>query len=144
MREILFRGKPIEDYGDTKWFYGNAIMGYEDKLAYIEAPGQGFVPVEWKSVGQYIGLKDSNDKRIYEGDVVIWYNPLVETSEKMTGVVVYDTKQATYKKCPINLYKANAGNGGYTGYEFRWYDNVKVIGNIYENPELLNGVGDAE
>ncbi|HFR4157292.1 hypothetical protein [Bacillus cereus] len=46
MREIKFRGMPIEDYGDTKWFYGNAIVNYDDKLAYIEASGQGFVPVK--------------------------------------------------------------------------------------------------
>ena len=86
---------------------------------------------------QNINQKDSEGKEIFEGDVVTWYNPLIETGERMTGVVVYDTKQATYKKCPINLYKANAGDGGYTGFEFRWYDNVKVLGNIYENPELL-------
>lgn len=38
-REIKFRGKPIEDYGDTKWFFGSAVLNYEDKLAYIEAYG---------------------------------------------------------------------------------------------------------
>ncbi|MGG0754947.1 hypothetical protein [Brevibacillus laterosporus] len=53
MREIKFRGKPIEDYGKITWFYGNAVLNYEDKLAYIEASGQSFVPVEWESVGQY-------------------------------------------------------------------------------------------
>ncbi|WP_254456763.1 hypothetical protein [Brevibacillus sp. HD1.4A] len=45
MREIKFRGKPIEDYGDVKWFYGSATLDYEEKIAYIVSPSQGHVPV---------------------------------------------------------------------------------------------------
>lgn len=59
MREVEFRGKPIKDYGDAKWFYGSAVVNYEDELVYIEAPGYGCVPIEWGTVGQYIGLRIS-------------------------------------------------------------------------------------
>ncbi|PFD94733.1 hypothetical protein COE15_01055 [Bacillus cereus] len=136
MREIKFRAWTNGWMGrgpSSKMIYSGDLADHYDSESAID-----FYPIkEGDTLMQYINQKDSEGTKIYEGDVVTWYNPMIETGERMTGVVVYDTKQATYKKCPINLYKANAGNGGYTGYEFRWYDNVKVLGNIHENPELL-------
>ncbi|MCR6855424.1 YopX family protein [Paenibacillus jamilae] len=133
MREIKFRAWVLQDEVDGEYI---AAEYMEDDVESFHDPlyehKQGNIVLM-----QFIEQKDSDGNEIYEGDVVTWYNPMIETGERMTGVVVYDTKQATYKKCPINLYKANAGDGGYTGFEFRWYDNVKVLGNIYENPELL-------
>ncbi|ONG61227.1 hypothetical protein BKK44_30425 [Bacillus cereus] len=121
MREIEFRGKPIEDYGDTKWFYGNAVINYEDKLAYIEAVGQGFVPVKWDTVGQYTCLEDKNGNRIYEGDIINF---------KLDDYTV-----------PFTQYIKFVG-GTYQTDDYHFYlheisHNVEIIGDIYENPELL-------
>ncbi|PFB74782.1 hypothetical protein CN286_26665 [Bacillus anthracis] len=128
MREIKFRGKPIEDYGDTKWFYGNAVINYEDKSAYIEAPGQGFVPVVWESVGQFTGETDAYSNEIYEDDIV-------------------DQEFHDYRPIEVGAFtgKVEMSEGawvisnGINHEEPLWSElNVnEVIGNIHDNPELI-------
>ncbi|BFH11150.1 YopX family protein [Bacillus cereus] len=128
-RPIKFRGLPIEDYGPVKWFYGSAIMNYEDKLAYIEADGQGTVPIIWDTVGQYTGLHDRNGKEIYEGDIV--YTPQFD----WTGYVVFtgDCQYALKGKTEL-------GNDGYVLFTQIYLNECEVIGNIYEHPHLQKGV----
>jgi len=82
-----------------------------------EFPGkntQGFV---WM---QFTGLKDKNGREIYEGDVVQYESDF----RKITGAVGYDEASAAFKI---------AGN------HFTWFnpEAAEIIGNIYENPELL-------
>lgn len=113
-REILFRGKRVEG---GKWIYGYL------SFFYIDNPGKGriFSPKEVRSfdvisetVGQYTGLKDKNETKIFEGDVV-----------KISNGEIYDVKYE---------------DGGFTAGLFLgdWgYGHVEVIGNIYDNPELM-------
>ncbi|MGX8234013.1 YopX family protein [Bacillus subtilis] len=124
MREIKFRGKPIEDYGDVKWFYGNAVINYDDKLAYIEAVRQGYVPVEWESIGQYTGLKDKNGQEIYEGDIVV-------DGRENSAEVVFDDGCFCVIGYLGDLRTHPLRDSLFCGERF------EVIGNIYENPELL-------
>ncbi|MBJ8031986.1 YopX family protein [Bacillus cereus group sp. N21] len=138
MREIKFRGKPIEDYGDTKWLYGSAIMDYEDKLAYIEANYQGCVPVEWETVSQYTGLKDNKNVPIYEGDIV-YHERFNETSE-----IAYSGKEMCFIGIPCEAEHRKSYFDGYIDSIDLMNENLEifkceVIGNIYENPELLKG-----
>jgi uncharacterized phage protein (TIGR01671 family) len=73
---------------------------------------------------QYTGLKDKNGKEIYEGDIV----EIEETGE--TYIVEFDIKKAKY------IFRDNCGTGH--NFDFNYYGNTfEVIGNIYENPELL-------
>ncbi|ARP61788.1 TPA: hypothetical protein QCV65_003925 [Bacillus thuringiensis] len=128
MREVEFRGKPIKDYGDAKWFYGSVVINYEDELAYIEAPGYGCVPIEWETVGQYIGLKDKYGKKIYEGDLFYWRDTLRQ--------VVYREDKAAF------MAKRVQGKSNNDFYFYMWnlqdlLERVEVIGNTYENPEFL-------
>lgn len=81
---------------------------------------------------QSVGLKDKNGKEIYEGDVCLYYNskPIGEyygedSTEwediEFTGAVEYGRLHACFTV------------GG-----TRWWDPVEVIGNVYENPTLLD------
>ena len=80
---------------------------------------------------QYTGLKDKNGKEIYEGDVVRKYRHSIE-SDLYTRVGVVEYKEDRFRcfgdKCQFYL------NGQFSDIPESSYE---VIGNIYENPELL-------
>jgi len=82
----------------------------------------------------YTGLKDRNDMEMYEGDVIACESNGVNRENR---VICYDSVQARYKAVPLSAYHLNAGNGGWTGYELKYHN--EVIGNIYEHPHLLEG-----
>lgn len=80
---------------------------------------------------QYTGLKDKNGKEVYEGDIV-----LCERDERCPHEVIWaeDNGGTFFGGMPgFNLsgLKRNCGSG------YAWSGDEEVIGNIYENPELL-------
>lgn len=123
-REIKFRGKRRDK---AEWCYG--LVGYNSGgvLGTIsgwmgEDGGETFQEHEVisESVGQFIGLLDKNGKEIYEGDVMDYGN----------SRFFY----VSYIGCQF-MATFNEGNFN----SLIPLDKFKVIGNIYENPELLNG-----
>lgn len=130
MREIKFRGK--DEQG--QWHYGNLVRYTEDdgeqvtcivSTARCEISAElVFVPVDEKTVGQFTGLQDDDGNDMYEGDVIrvfsLWYNG----------------------NCYIGVHNAQfaifaADNGALLGY-FRGKAPLRhIIGNIYDNPELM-------
>lgn len=130
MREIKFRGKPVDnEYGEWVFGYFSLNSMSLGGTAPFIFDGEYEYKVDPETVGQYTGLKDRNGKEIFEGDIQEGGR-----FDKEIKIVRYDTRQARFKAVPLSLFKANAGNGGWTGYDVRDY---AVIGNIYENPELL-------
>jgi uncharacterized phage protein (TIGR01671 family) len=84
---------------------------------------------------QFTGLFDSKGAEIYENDIVKYTSRY--RGDLMDCVVVFDSKQGQYKFCPFSMYKANAGDGGWTGFDYKMASRTEIIGNIYENPALL-------
>lgn len=92
---------------------------------------QGGVIVE-----QFIGISDRNGREIYEGDVVSHTNDYGSWKPTSTGAVVWFDKNAAFGIRPIKTEEKWAFYDP-EGKNFSW-ERVVVIGNIHENPELLN------
>ena len=129
MREILFRGKRNDS---SEWVYGNFVRGCVDDFAYIVEFGnkelcRNYVEVIPETVGQYTGLTDKNGKKIFEGDIVSEMPPM--NSVSYIGYVVWDEEATLFR-----VVFGNPSNCCILGTYSRSYT---VIGNIYDNPELL-------
>lgn len=90
-----------------------------------------FLPFEdnWELM-QYTGLKDKNGKEIYEGDTV-------RLGEGSKGYETRPGKAAIIYRSA--QYFAQHTDGGWFRMGSMNPENIEVIGNIYENPELLEG-----
>jgi uncharacterized phage protein (TIGR01671 family) len=129
MRKIEFRawnGKTI--IGDNR-LRANSVFVLSDEL---DSKDFLLLPLRYELM-QYVGLKDRNGTKIFEGDIVVWtetkYNknhPIVETFK---GFVEWSDDNTIY-------YLVN----NKTKAEFHSIQNIdiEVIGNIHESPELLN------
>ena len=142
MREVLFRGKQIDN---GEWVEGYYVCLYDTKghkthriyTGYAETDCGDYYP-EWfevdpETVGQYTGLKDKNGKRIFEGDVVAqnWYDYNAPLDDSF-GEVVFCEYNCSFSVMDIE-------NGGIVPlgncHAYHW--EAEVIGNIHDNPELL-------
>lgn len=134
MREILFRGKRVDN---GEWVYGSLLNPYRKKplIAHYENGQEilGYtVEVIPDTVGQYTGLKDKNGKRIFEGDILIYVvDGEYDVNEKY--LVVFDDDEAAFR---TKFYC----EGKYMCYEdIIPCENFEIIGDIHDNPELLEG-----
>lgn len=143
MREILFRGKRKDN---NKWVYGffngQNILEYRDAtslriVTIVDKNTRAIIssyPVIPETVGQYTGLKDKNGKRIFEGDVIR------DNSGNCVGVIKFG-KYGMYDDYGFYI---DWGEAPDPASNLRndlphWVEYVasEVIGNIHDNPELL-------
>ena len=140
MREILFRGKRICE--NKNWVEGCLLnLDYDSGHVFIVPffHGASTLPicrlVEYTSayvnpetVGQFTGLTDNNGKKIFEGDIVdinIGYL-------KRRGFVFYEDTAAKF-----GVMLGTEKNFSFLGRQMVKMYDVKVIGNIHDNLELL-------
>lgn len=130
-REIKFRGLSF----DKGWIYGNLIKSAQS--TWIRESDYYNFKVKTETVGQFTGLHDKNGKEIYEGDIVLldcyyYEEPAFDGEFK----VIYDDINGMWL-----LVDLENKDRGFAFGEIRSYykAEIEVIGNIYDNPELLGG-----
>ena len=135
MREILFRGK---DINNGEWITGFLVDGTHIG-SWLEC-----VPVHPETVGQFTGLTDKNGTKVFEGDIVQY--SIEEDQAVFVGAVKFGEFNPDGGE-PINtnvgFYVELSDQEGKRTYMRKdigfWvkFRKVEVIGNIHDNPELL-------
>lgn len=152
-REILFRGKLI---GDDRWSYGNLVIKH-NSISIItpdSTPLGRYGQVMPETVGQYTGLTDKNGTRIFEGDILKCNdNPkdLVKVVFGEFDVIEVDSFRDIdtvigwhYEVVPTDdLSKCEPFNISMplTDFYIQSLCNMQIVGNIHDNPELLEQEG---
>lgn len=144
-REIKFRAKVIEDFHTDsqiceagEWvegFYTKSLEGYDAICCQMQMEcggiGSGlvwvYIPIDINTLGEFTGLKDKNGKEVYEGDIIANGDtkPAILQVKFLEGGFCCTAEGIL----PIDL------NCFYPSIGCRF----EVIGNIYENPELMKG-----
>ncbi len=134
MREILFRGKRVDNGEWVEGYYLKANNHWhkkgihEDWIATFTIQNGGWCNVAGKhavipeTVGQYTGLTDKNGTKIFEGDIVL-YRPKDEVGE--------------IRYCELEAMFVIEFDDWLTDFDCVYQNEVEVIGNIHDNPKLL-------
>lgn len=134
MREILFRAKRHKKYCKSQeWTEGVPFVDRDGDIAFKTSCTEYIVNPE--TIGEYTGKKDKNDKKIFEGDIV--------KSDGRFHVVRFGAHQIDCCGCCYNSHHSigfylDSGDEEIIAHESTWED-LCVIGNIHDNPELLKG-----
>lgn len=149
MREIKFRGKCF----DNEWVFGDLLQSnitqiiakkeiFDSNLE-LERIEYEYYDVNHNTVGQYTGLKDKSGKEIYEGDLI------KAPSGRIYAVIFSTWKHEEKREFPkvIDLYEHTGwcvSLDGVNPCELLDFEACQgsVIGNVYDNPELLKGGND--
>lgn len=144
MREILFRGKRtdngewVEGYlVNMTWYLdesAHTVIIPTDVMFYPRCEINSWEEVDPKTVGQFTGSLDKNGKKIFEGDVVktkfgrlctvVWFSSQVCNGWDLMPICTRSNLAYTKPPTATDLYAS---------------DNLEIIGNIHDNPELLKG-----
>lgn len=126
MREILFRAKR---QATNEWVYGYFVKEYDDFQLYVQPQiitRSGREYVNENTLGQYTGLTDMNGVKIFEGDIVRYGDTIHKVIfEQRNGTAYFGLVYSPIETLPFGHYQ-----------DLR---QLEVIGDIYDNPELIGG-----
>lgn len=132
MRDILFRGKRTYN---GEWIEGDLLIDSCKDVSIREDHCTLYYDILPETVGQYTGLTDKNGKKIFEGDIVQRRNKELLLNNIFDFKIVFIPVKACFTAVDIS-----GGNVTFiSDYINNKYD-IEVIGNIHDNPELLEGV----
>ena len=150
MREILFRGQtrrkgekvrmdgsPVE----SNWVYGGVLCGSGDhSIIYQTEPDIEKKVVYTDTLGQYTGAIDSEGRKIFEGDIIQYdgdYDGLDGFTRSFSekAIVLWDEDYCGFTCTVIG----DESGDSYSWLEVRENPDLTIIGNIYDNPELIGG-----
>ena len=138
MREILFRGKRVDN---GEWIQGDIVQFPVHGVVRIveQEPSYKDAEVDSDTVGQYTGLTDKNGRKIFEGDIIH-----LEYSQVFFGGEYFGeyTAEVSYKEGCFVTDGINNGDEIETPLSGFDNDEVEIIGNIHDSPELLGGESD--
>ena len=143
-REIKFRGRSY----DGIWMFGYLMPVPRPQIHpsckhiisavphTIKTVDRGLYEVDEDTVGQYTGLKDKNGVEIYEGDIIMSKDSV---GDAIYHEVFYEEKEGRFMGA-LNFNKKPSF--GVSGLSQGWIDSFEkvIVGNIYDNPELIGGV----
>lgn len=126
MREILFRGRQIDN---AEWVEGDlsrCVVVGETHICRIEGNLSTTIHrIDPETVCQYTGLTDENGRKIFEGDIVSG----VFDGGRIIGFIKYGSNAGYYIE-RSGLYGILLDNA---------QDWLEIVGNIFDNPELIGG-----
>ena len=147
VREILFRGKRVSD---GEWLYGSLLTdnrGQKHIIPFKEIYMDGHhvcIESDWpqffdqQTIGQFTGLIDQNGKKIFEGDIYVTdYNQrTLKNNVQVLSVGGAFCGGKTCLRCSPLAWDSEEDNEElYLDEEF--LNHVVVVGNIHDNPELV-------
>ena len=135
IREVIFRGKRANN---GEWVEGDLLQIKYYNKPIIECkimpqtPVSSAVPVLPETIGQFTGLADKNGVRIFEGDICRFKR----FNDIHVGEIVFNVTTASF----VMRYQSIVGAYGEKATQkmlLSVCDDIEVIGNIHDNPELL-------
>ena len=134
MREILFHGKRTDN---GEWVEGDVLQtryhsGHIEYQIMPQTPVSSAVPVLPETIGQFTGLTDKNGVRIFEGDICRFKR----FNDIHVGEIVFNVTTASF----VMRYQSIVGAYGEKATQkmlLSVCDDIEVIGNIHDNPELM-------
>lgn len=135
MRRLLFKGKKeVDDKGVEEWVEGS-LVSTENEYFILQSKTRSYIPkgthtlcsvncyeVNKKTICQYTGFEDKNKCKIWEKDIV-------NIADIIIGVIVWNQYLCGF--C------VRSAEGIYTTLDFSCLSEIKVIGNIVDDPDLL-------